>query len=129
MVKCQWLIFNMRENIIKIKSFGFAIRVVKLFQFLQADKKEYILSKQLIRSGTSIGSNVEEATNAPTKKDFAHMLSIALKEAHETRYWILLLKDTSYATAEEIAVILAEITEIIAILTAILKTSRISIDS
>ena len=77
MVKCQWLIFNMRENIIKIKSFGFAIRVVKLFQFLQADKKEYILSKQLLRSGTSVGAMVREAVQAESKKDFIHKLSIA----------------------------------------------------
>jgi len=86
----------MKENIIKTKSYLFAIAVVKTCRFLIYEKKEYILSKQLLRSGTAIGALVREAEHAESKKDFIHKLSIALKEANETEYWIDLLIDTNY---------------------------------
>lgn len=76
----------MKDNVIKIKSFDFAIRIIKLYKYLSEGKREYILSKQLLRSGTSIGANVREAEHAESKKDFIHKLSISLKEANETEY-------------------------------------------
>jgi len=81
----------MKENIIKTKSFAFALRIIKLYQYLQAKKKEYILSKQLLRSGTSIGAMVRESVQAESKLDFIHKLAIAQKESNETEYWIKLL--------------------------------------
>ena len=86
----------MKENIIQVKSYKFALKIIDLYKFLVQDKKEYILSKQVLRSGTSIGANVEEAIGGQSKKDFAFKLSIAYKEARETRYWIKLLKDAKY---------------------------------
>jgi four helix bundle protein len=78
----------MKENIVKEKSFRFAVRIVRLYQFLVNEKSEYVLSKQLLRSGTSIGANIEEADSAQTKKDFIAKLSTSLKEAKETHYWL-----------------------------------------
>jgi four helix bundle protein len=78
----------MQENLIKKKSFNFAIRIVKLNQYLQADKKEYVLSKQLLKSGTSVGAMVREAEHSESKLDFIHKLSIAQKEINETIYWL-----------------------------------------
>ncbi len=86
----------MKENVIKIKSFAFALRVIKLYQYLQVEKKEYILSKQLLRSGTSIGAMVRESEQAESKFDFIHKLTIARKEPNETEYWIELLYQSGY---------------------------------
>lgn len=86
----------MRENIIKTKSFNFAIRIVKLYQHLTETKKEFILSKQLLRSGTSIGANIRESEHGQSKSDFIHKLSISLKEANESDYWLDLLFQTNY---------------------------------
>lgn len=86
----------MRENILGIKSYDFAIRIVKLSQYLQNEKKEFILSKQVLRSGTAIGALVRESEYGQSKTDFIHKLSIALKEANETEYWLNILKDTGY---------------------------------
>jgi len=88
------------DNIIQIKSYAFAVRIVKAYQFLSNDKKEFVLSKQLLRCGTSIGANVEEAIGGQSDKDFFAKLSIAYKEARETHYWIRLLKDTDYLSEE-----------------------------
>jgi four helix bundle protein len=82
----------MRDNIIKTKSFNFAIRIVKIFQYLQTEKKEFILSKQLSRSGTSVGAMVREAEHSESKMDFIHKMAIAQKEINETIYWLELLK-------------------------------------
>ncbi len=84
----------MKENIIQIKSYAFAVRIVKVYKYLCEEKKEYVLSKQLLRSGTSIGANIEEAIGGQTDKDFFAKLNIAYKEAIETHYWIRLLNDT-----------------------------------
>ena len=86
----------MKENIIKDKSFAFALRIVKMYKYLCEKKKEYVLSKQLLRSGTSVGANVREAEQAESKADFVHKLAIALKEANESEYWIELLFQSKY---------------------------------
>src|SRR5882672_5130355 len=91
----------MKEIIIKTKSYAFAIRIVKLYQFLCAEKKEFVLSKQLLRSGTSVAAVVREAEHAESKSDFKHKLSIAQKEINETIYWLDLLKDTNYLMSEQ----------------------------
>ena len=78
---------NGKENVIKVKTFNFAVRIVKLYQYLCNERKEYVLSKQILRSGTSIGANVEEACGGISKQDFSHKISISYKEAKETHYW------------------------------------------
>lgn len=114
----------MRDNIIYSKSFNFAIRTVNLYKYLTADKNEYVLSKQVLRSGTSIGANVREAIEAQSRKDFVSKLYIALKEAGETKYWIELLIATDYIDRMEGNDILDEVTEILKILNSIIKTTR-----
>lgn len=89
------------ENAVEAKSFDFAIRIVKLYQYLTNEKKEFVLSKQLLRSGTSIGANVAEAERAQSQADFYAKMSIALKEANETDYWLRLLYKTDYLTENE----------------------------
>lgn len=84
------------DNIIVEKSYKFAIRIVKMYQHLTSEKKEFILSKQILRSGTSIGANIEEAESSISRKEFIAKIQIAYKEAKETRYWIRLLNDTDY---------------------------------
>ena len=85
-----------RENIICDKTYAFALRIVKLYKYLTLEQKEFVLAKQLLRSGTSIGANVEEAIAASSKADFVHKLNVAAKEARETSYWLRLLKDSQY---------------------------------
>ena len=92
---------NNRENILLSKSFLFAIRIIKLYKYLSSDKKEYVLSKQLLRSGTAVGALVREAQNAESRKDFIHKLAIAQKECDETSYWLELLKKTEYLNSGE----------------------------
>jgi four helix bundle protein len=117
---------GMKENIIEKKSFDFAVKIVKLYQWLCQEKKEYVLSKQLLRAGTSIGANVQEAQAAQTKKDFTTKIAIASKEARETKYWILLLLEAGYfhKTDKHVQEIQAEIDSIINILTKIVKTCQ-----
>jgi len=86
------------DNVIQLKSYNFALRMVKLYRFLTEKKKEYVLSKQILKSGTSIGANVEEALGAQSKADFICKLAIAYKEARETHYWIRILRDSKYIT-------------------------------
>ena len=90
-----------KDNIVQQKSYQFAVRIVKTCKYLQQEKKEYILSKQLLRSGTSIGANIEEAIGGQSEKDFFAKLTISYKEARETHYWIRLFGDTGYLTKEE----------------------------
>ena len=111
------------NNIIETKSFKFATRIVKLYQYLMAVKHEFVLSKQLVRSGTSIGANVAEAERAQTRADFHAKMSIALKEAGETIYWIRLLYAGNYLTTAEYSSIEKDSLEILAILTAICKST------
>ena len=114
----------MKENIIEIKSFDFAVRIVNLYKHLTTDKKEYVLSKQLLRSGTSIGANVSEAESGQSKADFTAKMNIALKEASETMYWLRLLHKTEYLSESEFNSIYTNSLEITAILTAICKTTK-----
>lgn len=113
-------------RIILDKSFDFAIRVIKLYKHLCDDKKEYILSKQLIRSGTSIGANINEAQAGQSKRDFIAKMSIASKEARESKYWIDLLIKTDYLNINETHVrsLLNDIEEIVKLLTSIVKSSQ-----
>jgi four helix bundle protein len=116
----------MKPNPIKQKSFDFAIEIVKLSKRLAENKKEYILSKQLLRSGTSIGALVRESEHAESKADFIHKLSISLKEANETEYWLLLLVATDYLSENEFANYHSKIVEILKMLTSIIKTSKLN---
>jgi len=115
-----------KENAILERSFGFAIRTVRLYQYLANDKKEYILSKQLLRSGTSIGANVNEAQAGQSRNDFISKMTIASKEARESKYWIELLIATDYLTIddEHTKSLLNEVVELTKILTSIVKTSQ-----
>jgi four helix bundle protein len=119
----------MKDNLIQIKSFAFAIRVVKLYQFLTTDKKEFVLSKQLLRSGTSVGANIREAEHSESKHDFIHKLAIAQKEINESIYWLELLQATDYLTQKEFESINADAIEIIKLLTAIIKKTKANINN
>ncbi len=112
------------DNVIEGKSFDFAIRIINLYKYLNTEKKEFVLSKQLLRSGTSIGANVAEAEQAQSKPDFVSKMNIALKEASETKYWIKLLQATNYLTNDESKSILANCVELEKILTSIIKSSK-----
>ncbi|VXB90150.1 Four helix bundle protein [Flavobacterium sp. 9AF] len=114
------------DNVIQIKSYAFAVKIIKIYQFLANDKKEFVLSKQLLRSGTSIsiGANIEEAIGGQSSKDFYAKLTIAYKEARETHYWIRLLRDTNYLNKVESENLLEDITEILKIIGSIQKTLR-----
>ena len=112
------------DNIIEQKSFQFAIRIVNLYKHLNAVKKEYVLSRQLLRSGTSIGANVAESQQAQSRADFLSKLEIALKETTETKYWIRLLKETDYLTEEQFLSMYADCVEIEKILVRIVKSTK-----
>jgi four helix bundle protein len=114
-----------KDNIIQQKSFAFAIRIVNLYKYLQTDKKEFILSKQLLRSGTSIGANVEESIGGQSEKDFISKLSIAYKEARESVYWLKLLQATDYLSEEQAKSLLIDAEEICKIIGSIQKTIKI----
>ncbi len=118
----------MKENIVKSKSFGFAVRIVKLYQYLCEQKKEFVLSKQLLRSGTSVGAMIREAEHAETKNDFKHKMAIAQKEINETIYWLELLKETNYLSVEQFESINADAVEIIKLITVIIKTTKTNIN-
>ncbi|MCB0539301.1 MAG: four helix bundle protein [Bacteroidetes bacterium] len=112
----------MKENIIQTKSYDFALKIVKLHRFLVENKKEFVLSKQLLRSGTSIGANVREAQSAESIKDFIHKMKIAHKEAYEVEYWLLLCKESKYYPFEE--KLLKEAEELLKIIGKIIHTSK-----
>lgn len=113
-----------RRSIIKDKSFAFAIRIVILYQYLVAEKKEYVLSKQLLRSGTAVGALVREAQNAESLKDFIHKLGIAQKECDETSYWLELLMKTDYITDKEFESINNEAIELLKMIRSAIITSK-----
>ena len=114
----------MSKNILKEKSYSFALRVVKLYKFIVARKSEYVLAKQVLRSGTSIGANVEEAGQAQSKADFVHKLAIAQKEAFETAYWLRLLRDSGYLSSAQAESVLSDCIELQKIVTASIKTAK-----
>lgn len=112
------------ENVILVKTYSFAKRIIRLYLFLSKEKKEYILSKQILRCGTSIGANVEEAQGGQSKKDFIAKTQISLKETKETHYWLRLLKDTDILEENLANSLIKDCEEILYILTAILKGSK-----
>ncbi|MEM8828642.1 MAG: four helix bundle protein [Cyanobacteria bacterium P01_G01_bin.19] len=115
----------MKNNVTYDKAYKFAIRVVKAYKYLVEEKKEFVLSKQLLKSGTSIGANIAEANGAISKADFSAKISIAYKECLETKYWLSLLKDTGYFDIKSFDSIYQDADEIGRILFSILKKTRI----
>lgn len=113
-----------KDNVVKDKSFGFAIKVVKLYKHLTEMRQEYIMSKQLLRSGTAIGAMVREADQAESRKDFVHKLAISLKEASETEYWLDLLHQTDFIEERIYMEVKENLKELLRLLTAIIKTSK-----
>ena len=113
-----------KNNILHTKSYSFAIRTVKLSQYLNKEKKEYVLSKQILRSGTSIGALVRESQYAQSHADFINKLTVSLKEANETQYWINLLFDTNYISEEMHKSLFIDIDELICLLVSITKTLK-----
>jgi four helix bundle protein len=114
----------MKENVIKDKSFAFAIRIVKMYKFLCESKKEFVLSKQLLRSGTSVGALIREAEHAESKADFIHKIAIAQKEANEAEYWIELLFRTEYIDENAYQSIKIDAQELNKIISSIIITSK-----
>ena len=114
----------MDENIILVKSKAFAVRIINFYKFLCESKNEYIISKQLLRSGTSIRANCREASRAQTKADFIAKMSISLKEADETCYWLELLKETDYRKEKEFNSIYGDAEELVKMLVSIIKTAK-----
>ena len=109
------------------KSYAFALRAIKLYKYLIYEKKEYVLSKQLLRSGTSIGALIKEGEHAQSKPDFLNKMNVALKEANEAEYWIELLRDSEYLTAAESLSILEDASELIRLLASIVKSTKTSL--
>lgn len=116
----------MSENPVKNKSYKFAVRIVRLYKFLAEEKREFVLSKQVLRSGTAIGANVKEALQAESRADFIHKLAIALKEASETEYWLELLQETEYLDQAAFDSIHTDCIELVKLLTSIIKSSKLS---
>jgi four helix bundle protein len=114
----------MKENVIKDKSFAFALRIVKLYKFLCENKKEYVLSKQLLRSGTAVGALIREAEHAESKADFIHKIAIAQKEANETEYWIELLLRSEYIDENAYQSVKTDVQELNKIIASIIITSK-----
>ena len=112
------------DRVVQEKSFQFAVRVVKMCKFLREEQKEYIMAKQLLRSGTSIGANIAEAQQAQSKSDFVHKMSIALKEAAETNYWIRLLHATDYLNDKAMESMILDCSELEKMLTVIIKSAK-----
>jgi len=112
------------DNIIKKKSYKFALNTALFCKMLIEERREYVLSKQLMKSGTSVGANVEEALHAESKQDFIHKLSIALKEAHESHFWLHIIRDSGYATKEDLGHLFKEVNEVISLITAIIKSTK-----
>ena len=114
----------MKDNIIVDKSKAFALRIIRLYKYLCAEKQEFVLSKQILRSGTSVGANIKEAIRGQSKRDFYAKMNIALKEISETEYWLELLHESDYIEAESFESIYNDCQEIIKILVSITKTQK-----
>ena len=115
------------ESILKSKSYNFSVRIVRLSQLLQNEKKEFVLSKQILRSGTSVGALIREAEFGQSRSDFSHKMNIALKEANETEYWLCLLKDTAYLEKNIFESMQSDCKELIAMLVSTVKKTKHSI--
>ncbi|PHN01876.1 four helix bundle protein [Flavilitoribacter nigricans] len=113
-----------RNNPVLEKSFAFAVRIVKLYKYMMEEKREFTLAKQVLRSGTSVGANIEEAVGGYTKKDFRAKMSIAYKEVRETKYWLRLLKETEYLSPEQFESLHADAEEIARMLFRIIESSK-----
>ena len=114
----------MEENTVKFKSYSFALRIIKAYKFMNVDQREFVLSKQLLRSGTGIGALIREAEHAESKADFIHKLSISLKEVNETEYWLMLLHDSGYLDDKSFNSIVSDCQELIKMLISIIKSSK-----
>lgn len=117
-----------KESIVMNKSYAFALRIIRVYKYLITEKKEYVLSKQLLRSGTAIGALIKEGEHAQSKADFLNKMNVALKEANETEYWIELLRDSEYLSTSESLSLLVDIAELIRILISIVKSTKASLD-
>ena len=115
---------NPKDNIVATKSYAFALRIIKLYKYLVSEQKEYVLSKQVLRSGTSVGALIKEAEHTQSKKDFINKMNIALKEANETKYWLMLLKDSGYIDEKSYNSIYPNIVEILKLLISIVKSTK-----
>ncbi len=116
-----------KENVVQKKSYAFALRIVKLYRWLCEEIKEYVLSKQLLRSGTSIGANVEEAIGGQSEKDFLSKMTIAYKEARETHYWLRLMHDSGLIDQAAFESIISDCDELLKLLGSITKTMKTKI--
>ncbi len=114
----------MAKSVLRDKSYEFAIEIVKLSQFLQTEKKEFVLSRQILRSGTAIGALLREAEYGQSKADFVNKMSISLKEANETEYWLLILKDTEYLENDQFNALQKSCKELMAMLISLIKTMK-----
>jgi four helix bundle protein len=114
------------DNIIKNKSYDFGLKIIKTYQDLKQDRREFIISKQLVRSGTSIGANVEEAIGAQSKSDFISKVSISYKEARETLYWLHILTDSGFLNKQQSNPLISDCEELLKILGSIIKTSKLN---
>ena len=120
--------YSNSKNLLAQKSYDFSISIIKVYKLIVAEKKEFVLSKQLLRSGTAIGALIQESEYAQSKADFINKLSISLKEANETKYWISLLHDTEYIENDSYEQLNSKVTELIALLVASIKTVKKSIN-
>ncbi len=118
----------MKDNVTSRKSIAFAIRIIALYKFLCNEKKEFVLSKQLLRSGTAIGALIREAEHAESKPDFLHKMNIALKEANESEYWLLLLFEGKYLSEDEYDGLRSDSVELIKLLASIVKTTKANLN-
>jgi four helix bundle protein len=112
------------DNVVQSKSYAFAVRIVRLYQHLCLEKKEYVLSKQVLRCGTSIGANIEEAIGGQSRADFVSKMAVAYKEARETSYWLRLLRDTDYLAPSQFRNIYADAEELCRIIASIQKSAK-----
>ena len=112
------------DNVVQTKSYDFALRIVKVYKYLTQEKKEFVLSKQLLRSGTSIGANIEESIGGQSRADFFSKMTIAYKETRGSKYWIRLLRDSDYLTVEQSNDLLKDVEEILKIIGSIQKSIR-----
>ena len=117
----------MGKSIIENKSYSFALRIINAYMYLSGEQKEYVLSKQMLRSGTAIGALCREAEHAQSKADFLNKMSVALKEANETEYWLMLLRDSHYIKSEAFSSIERDCNELISLLVSIVKSTKINI--
>ncbi len=115
----------MKESPLKTQSYGFAIRIVKLSQYMQTEKKEFVLSKQVLRNGTAVGALIREAEFGQSKPDFISKMSIALKEANETEFWLCILKDTGYLEEKLFTSLQSDCKSLIAMLASTVKTAKV----